>query len=808
MKNPPLSDSDFKMDAILLRWTLVKPEDVTNCHEFELKADRMTISGNDSVTIHSALKSRDLSAFNFLILIMRNVSDHPLLVEVKIKHVSPVGARDQECYAFSGGREVLHPGPVIELGFPFNCFGKYGKQSDWKNVEELEITFRHDKFFSGSRNLKIEFHSLDIEKRLFPEGPRLTDQGLERLLIDWRSIDESPFTRNAESTLFSSNKTSVDFRNSIIPFSAQDPDLYSPPPHFYPVGTPSDVLNGRIMGQQVDQNLFWEANPLGELEWSHFLHRHHFLRSLVKGYVQTGEERIVPTIDSIVKDWILAHPAPVGSNGGAGPTWETLTVAWRLREWFWIMGTIWPHHLFSTGTKKLMFRSIWEHAQSLMDHQGHPNNWIIVESSALALVGLLFPVFRDSTTWFETGLGRLFDQLKCQFFPDGAHFEISPLYHAICINALLEVTRVAEFTGHFLPSSFYKTLEKGFEYLMNLARPNFTWPSINDSAGIDRNYSQILFNAASVFNRPDFEWMASNGKSGIPPNRSGLRIFQDVGICVIRTVEENRHHWALFRAGPAGAFHAHNDLLSFEIFDGATPWLVDPGITGYAPGMLTSHYRSALAHNAVVVDGIEPLRNTQPIQERIKPRGDSIKTFEGANFMAVTGVSKELSDLQGNSSQLKRTLILLKRRIWILVENISGTGSHEIVHNWQFSSHVDTVELVERNHIVAAGKSMEFCIQMVDPRLNLEIDWACGVLDPPRGWVSIGGTDQPAYSVHCQTMTQLPCRFCWLIYDPKNTKDRPLFVEIELSTANMPEIVVHFESQAIERLSMPVEFCF
>ncbi|MGC8603736.1 MAG: heparinase II/III family protein, partial [Desulfomonilaceae bacterium] len=615
MKDPLLPGSDFERDIILFRSTMVKPEHIGYLGNFSLADDKIIIRGTNRLNLNINLKHSDLSIFNSLAVTLRNLSSHELLVEVKLIHGICEGDEPLKSISSSGGREVLVPGPITTLSFPFECFGTYGKPSGWSNVRELEINFSHDKFFTEYENIEIEFHRIEGERRSIPQGPRLTPDGLENQLSGNIDFDETLLISNVKHGL-RSRGTGVRRLGYITPFTMLDPGLYTPPPHYYSPDTSPEIISGRIMGQNLPENIPWNANPVGELEWTHFLNRHHFVRSMILEFLKTGKKFVVERVASIVSDWILKCPVPVGSNGGAGPTWESLTVAWRLREWFWITGIMWPNPWFPNTVKNLMLRSIWEHAQSLMDHQGHPNNWIMIESCAMVLSGLLFPSFRDAAKWIETGLGRLVNEHKRQFFPDGAHFELSPLYHAICIDALLEVRRVAELTGESLPALFYKPLEQGFDYLMDLARPDFTWPSINDSGGVDRSYCQLFFNAASVFHRPDFEWVASRGSSGAPPKRKAIRLFGDAGICVIKTADKDDCQWALLRSGPAGAFHVHDDLLSIEIFDNESLWLVDPGITKYAPGILTSYYRSALAHNVLVVDGVEPLRSGRPIIER------------------------------------------------------------------------------------------------------------------------------------------------------------------------------------------------
>ncbi|MGC8660359.1 MAG: hypothetical protein ACP5U1_14940, partial [Desulfomonilaceae bacterium] len=191
----------------------------------------------------------------------------------------------------------------------------------------------------------------------------------------------------------------------------------------------------------------------------------------------------------------------------------------------------------------------------------------------------------------------------------------------------------------------------------------------------------------------------------------------------------------------------------------------------------------------------------------IRQQGSDIRIFEGASLLAMTGLSNELRDIRGNSCQLKRTIILVENRFWILLENIVGSGLHEIVHNWQFSPHVDKLELIERNIFRATAKLKAFSIQIVDPFLDAEMDLKIGSLAPPRGWVSVNGADRPAYSVKFHTATRLPCRFCWLIHDTRKSNDKPHFAELRLSSPQIAELTVYFESDLIKRFSMPAEFC-
>lgn len=528
--------------------------------------------------------------------------------------------------------------------------------------------------------------------------------------------------------------------------------MWIPPPHRYPKEDADEALRGEIMGFHLGYPIDWAFNPEGSLEWAHFLHRHHFLRSLVIGYAETGNPAYSGVLENIVKDWIAANPVPIGSNGGAGPSWETLSVAWRLREWLWLAGVTDAFRMFSPEARELMLRSVWEHAQSLVDHQGHPNNWIIVESAALALAGMCFPGFRDARSWRESGIRRLATELERQFFRDGVHFEISPLYHAICFHALLEVREAAQKAREPLPNIFFDRLERCAEYLAGLCRPDFTWPSLNDSGSMDKDYTALLRKAGDMLSRPDLQWIGSRGTEGRTPE-SGLRVFPDAGIAVMRSGYEPDAHYAVFRAGPAGASHVHEDVLSLEITAWGRPILVDPGITSYGPDALTDHYRSRPAHNTIFPkEGF--LRSKAPFGARVRPAGSDLSKEAGKNWCSVTGVCR-FGESEVGQSTIYRTILFVDSKFWIVKDTVQCSRPEDIILCWQFAP----------GRLESWGHSLEFRSPEWEKhpfkliplfgKMSANLRCLTGSLNPPGGWVSTHGSDVPAPS--CKYSMQFPC---------------------------------------------------
>jgi hypothetical protein len=741
MKDPGLPPTHFLRDRIVSRELLIGPREWSNLKGSTREGNAVRFSSVARLDLSFSSQTQDFSHFNQFSLTALNLSRDPVLVGMTLVHGSESDALEGEYTSISGGREELVPGVRRELKFPIECFGVYGRPAGWSDVRKIQLTFSYERTHTGSKRLQIALYSLEGEFREIPSGPRLTGEGLASLLI--AGIDAS------QTLAFPSHRS-------------DDSGLLIPPPHKYPRENADEILAGKIMGQNVENPIRWDANPLGELEWTHFLHRHHFLKELLLELRNTRNEYYAEALDRIIAAWISDNPVPLESNGGAGPSWETLSVAWRLREWLWVRGIAWSFTSFSRETRLLMLRSIWEHARSLMDHKGHPNNWIIVESAALAQAGICFPEFHEAETWFATGLQRLHDELDKQFFADGVHFEISPLYHMICLHALIELKNAASARQVNLPGRFNDVLEKGAEYLAAVCRPDFTWPSINDSGSFDADYSALMGNLAGIFNRDDFEWIGTKGSTGKQPSRT-FNVFPDAGIATIRSDWDRDANFVLFRAGPPGAAHIHSDTLSIEIAALGRPRLVDPGVTKYAPNTLTDYYRSAVAHNVLLIDGHGPNRAGIPWEKKIAPAGPDFSWWSDACLKAVKGVSwgpwEGIDELFAH----ERTIFFVKGEYWLIKDLVTGSGQHEITGCWQFAP--GRVETYMKNfgsrYVDGRGDYLELI--PLPGQTPVEIEVTTGSLHPPRGWVSLGGTDQPATRCAYTARTSLPTCLVWVI---------------------------------------------
>jgi hypothetical protein len=758
MKEPRLSSSQFLRDEVLFSKRVADAQVFASASGAALSGGICCLAGRGRVSVRIRTTCPNLSDFNQFALTVRNVSSAAVLAGLKLFFApTPDHGRDS-IVSFTGGRELVPVEEWVDLRFPAESFGSYGGCQGWSDVQEIELTFGFDRNFMGPDHVEIHIVGLYAERRDVVFGPRLTEEGLREVLENDPDEVLGSFSRDHRGALHTTSlrKTALDR------YTARNLEIHIPPPHPYPANSADQILNGRIMGHRIGHPIPWKADPIGAQEWTHFLNRHHFARELAKAYAATGAARYAGRLDTIVESWIRENPVPVRSNGGAGPSWETLTAGWRLREWLWIGGIAWSSPSFRRGTLNAMLRSVWEHAMSLMDHTGHPNNWIIVESAALALAGFCFPCFREAQLWTEVGIERLSKEFETQFFGDGAHFELSPLYHAICLHALVEVSFAAQAVQVRLPEELTSSLEQCAEYLAALCRPDFTWPSINDSGSSRGDYCALMVRMGEAFGRSDFAWVGSRGKSG-DPTGARSRAFPEAGIAVMRSDRRSDANFLLFRAGPAGAAHVHDDVLSLDVTALGRPRLVDPGVTSYAPDSLTDFYRSALSHNTILINGKGAVRAKMSHHERIRPAGGRFSWLRREDLEVAQGVCKGPWEGTSEKCIVCRSVIFIRGEYWVVTDEVECPPGRRVTVCWQFSP--GRVELDPATSTAlfldANGPGLKL-VSLVGSD-DLQIETATGLMAPPRGWVSMGGSDFPAPSLTFTCATKPKATLAWLL---------------------------------------------
>ena len=195
----------------------------------------------------------------------------------------------------------------------------------------------------------------------------------------------------------------------------------------------------------------------------------------------------------------------------------------------------------------------------------------------------------NNAKWYRKGSEIINAELREQILDDGAHFELSPMYHQIIFYRVLEL--IDWISNYDQADEKFKLFlvavaSKMKSWLMEISFANGDIPLFNDAAkGITYETNALL----SYADRLGIMTI------DLPLRDSGYRSFKgDRYEVKVDTAQIG----ADYQPG-----HAHADALSFILYLNDSPLFVEQGTSTYQIGERRDLERSTQAHNTVVVAG-------------------------------------------------------------------------------------------------------------------------------------------------------------------------------------------------------------
>ncbi|QJD58669.1 heparinase [Pseudomonas sp. gcc21] len=327
----------------------------------------------------------------------------------------------------------------------------------------------------------------------------------------------------------------------------------------------------------------------GQGEWNDpaldklWLYNLHYLDDL--NAVDAEDDRLAR---ELVDAWIAGNP-PVTGNG-----WEPYPLSLRivnLVKWLGRQTSLDPRWLSSLAMQ----------AQSLSRQIEHHilGNHIFANGKALVFAGaFLNGPLADS--WLAQGLGILDRQVDEQFLSDGAHFELSPMYHSILLWDMCDLVKLAQSSS--LPGltlrarQWRAVVERGLKWHLSMLHPDGEIPFFNDAAfGIGPSFAALSSYAESLGLAPP---------SAVPADLVTATFNAPSGYAAVSLPGETKALIDLARVGPDyQPGHAHADTLSFEMSIFGKRVFVNSGTSQYGENAERHRQRSTAAHNTVEIDG-------------------------------------------------------------------------------------------------------------------------------------------------------------------------------------------------------------
>lgn len=285
---------------------------------------------------------------------------------------------------------------------------------------------------------------------------------------------------------------------------------------------------------------------------------------------------------ALIDRWIAENPAAAGSG------WEPYPTSLRIVNW--VKYSLTGAALDAGAEHSLAVQARWLRERLEWHLLG---NHLFVNAKALIFAGCYFEGL-EAEGWLRTGLDILLRELPEQLLPDGGQFELSPMYHALMVEDLLDLLALESAYRHPalapMVDRLRRALPGALNWLAALSHPDGDVAFFNDSAiGIAPDNTQLYAYAQ----RLGFEAPAAPGSLHLPDS-GYLRLVQGGAVLLAD----------LARIGPKYLpGHAHADTLSFELSLGMQRVIVNSGTSVYGLGAERLRQRGTAAHSTVTVAG-------------------------------------------------------------------------------------------------------------------------------------------------------------------------------------------------------------
>ena len=237
----------------------------------------------------------------------------------------------------------------------------------------------------------------------------------------------------------------------------------------------------------------------------------------------------------------------------------------------------------------------------------------------------------------------LTQELYEQILPDGGHYQLSPMYHQLMLNRILDGYNLLKnntvYEDEILQALLKSCSEKMLGWLDEITYKNGDVPCLNDSTyGVSPSTKELKEYA----NRLGIE------SKKVTLKESGYRKFSNgamEGIIDIGNIGPDYQ-----------TDHSHSDTFNFEVVFNEMPFIVDTGISTYNRDNVRHKERSTFSHNTVRVNNVD--------------QSEVYRTFKVGRRAKVSVLKDETNEFVASHDGYKRMGISHQREFLIGEESL------------------------------------------------------------------------------------------------------------------------------------------
>jgi uncharacterized heparinase superfamily protein len=397
---------------------------------------------------------------------------------------------------------------------------------------------------------------------------------------------------------------------------------------------------------------------------------------------------------SLLHDWVNKN------NYKNSIGWDAYPLSLRIVNWVkWDLRT----HELPFFCRKSMFSQGLVLEKKIEHHI--LGNHIFSNAKALVFLGCYFEGI-EAHRWLRKGFKIISKELDIQVLADGGHYELSPMYHCLFLEDVLDlinILRAYAFDSRWkVLESLESVVPRMLFWMQQMTFPDGGVSCFNDSANnvaaipkdIQEYASRLGFEETEPVSSEKITYCHLSESGYIALTKNKLKMIMDVA-CL----------------GPDYLLaHAHADTLSFELSLGTHRVFVNSGTSCYGTSERRQLERSTRAHNAVEVNkqsssqvwsGFRVAQRAYPFDLMIDSSVDSLSVQCAHNGYHM---------LRGSPTHTRRWSIDENK---ILIEDRVDGGHQSAVSRFILHADVTVKKVSERVLLLTVPNAMELTFYVV-----------------------------------------------------------------------------------------------
>lgn len=313
-----------------------------------------------------------------------------------------------------------------------------------------------------------------------------------------------------------------------------------------------------------------------EILWNYNLHYFDYINA--PSYKNSYEAELY-----LINDWICKNH-PDSSIG-----WSPYPLSLRVVNWI-------KWSIKNNYTEDIFIKSLHDQARFLENRlEKHIlGNHLFANCKALIFAGIYISS-PDSDRWLKNGLKILQSELNEQVLDDGGNFELSPMYHLIFLEDLLDISNLLGVyeieISKTLKNLIDSKISKMILWMKYLIHPDGSLVLFNDCAeNIASTFNDIVSYAerlkVDIYNEENSPLVLLKDSGYARYKNNNLSVFIDIA-----------------KIGPDYLpGHGHADLFSYEVSFYGQRVFVNSGTSCYGSSKRRIFERSTSAHNTVEIN--------------------------------------------------------------------------------------------------------------------------------------------------------------------------------------------------------------